>query len=381
LPLQLALGSALIAVNGWAAPEVERVFTRAHELGERKGDSPELFAALNGLWAMHYQRAELRTAYEFAEQLLRRAQNADNPALLILAHIALGISSVHIGQLLPGRKYLEKAFSLYRECQRSLDFRFGGMNAGVHCLSYGAFTLWNLGYADQALQRANEGVALAQGLSNPFSLPFAEYFLGLVRVSRGDARAVHQTVERLIALAAEHGFPFWLPRATMLRGWAMAEEGHNEEGISLITEGLAALRATGAEMTRPGYLCMLANTYGDTGRFDDGLSALAEALAVANEHELAQPDIYRLKGELLLKQNNSNAAEAQSCFERAIEIARTQSAKSQELRATMSLARLLAQDKRDEARAMLADIYGWFTEGFDTADLKDAKALLEELSE
>jgi tetratricopeptide (TPR) repeat protein len=213
LPLQLALGSALIAVNGWAALEVERAFTRARELCGRRGDSPELFAALIGLWAMHYQRAELRTAFALAEQLLRRAQNADNPTLLMLSHIAMGISSVHIGQLLPGRKYLEKALSLYRECQRPLDFRFGGMNAGVHCLSYTAFTLWNLGYPDHALKRGNEGVALAQGLSDPFSLPFAEYFLGLVRLTRGDTCAVHQTAQRLIALAAEHGFPFWLPRS------------------------------------------------------------------------------------------------------------------------------------------------------------------------
>ena len=163
----------------------------------------------------------------------------------------------------------------------------------------------------------------------------------------------------------------------------MAEQGRNEEGIAQIQEGLAASRATGAELWRPYFLCLLAEACMETGRLDDGLSALTEALAAADEHENRsyEAEMHRLKGELLLRQNDSNAAEAQSCFERAIEIARKQSAKSLELRATMSLARLLAkQGRRDEARAMLADIYNWFTEGFDTADLKDAKALLDELS-
>ena len=163
----------------------------------------------------------------------------------------------------------------------------------------------------------------------------------------------------------------------------MTEQRHNEEGIALIQEGLAASRATGSELYRPYFLCLLAEACTQTGRLDEGLSALTEALAAANEHEDRhyEPEAHRLKGELLLKQNDSNAVEAQSCFERAIRIARKQSAKSLELRATMSLARLLAKEgRRDEAHAMLADIYNWFTEGFDTADLKNAKALLEELN-
>jgi len=163
----------------------------------------------------------------------------------------------------------------------------------------------------------------------------------------------------------------------------MAEQGRNEEGISLIQEGLTAYRATGAEVDRPYFLTLLAEACRETGRIDDGLSALTEALAAADEHENRrnEAEMHRLKGELLLRQSGSNAAEAHNCFERAIETARTQSAKSWELRATMSLARLLAKrDRRDEARAMLTEIYSWFNEGFDTADLKDAKALLDELN-
>ena len=165
--------------------------------------------------------------------------------------------------------------------------------------------------------------------------------------------------------------------------FCIADQGHHEEGIAQLQQGLAAYRATGAEVDRPHFLCLLAEACRGTGRIDDGLSALTEALAAADEHENRrhEAEMHRLKGELLLSRDDSNAAEAQHCFERAIEVARRQSAKSWELRATMSLARLLAkQSRRDEARAMLADIYGWFTEGFDTADLKDAKTLLEGLS-
>jgi len=184
-------------------------------------------------------------------------------------------------------------------------------------------------------------------------------------------------VEGAIALCAERGLADFLAYATVLRGWAMAEQGRKEEGIAQIQEGLAASRETGVELARPYFLTLLAEAYMEMGGLDDGLGALTEALAAADEHEnrIHEPEIHRLKGELRLKQDDSNTAEARSCFERAIEIARKQSAKSLELRATTSLARLLGkQGKRDEARAMLAEIYNWFTEGFDTADLKDAKA-------
>jgi predicted ATPase len=186
----------------------------------------------------------------------------------------------------------------------------------------------------------------------------------------------------MIALSAEHGLTDQLAWATTLRGWAMAEQGRNEQGIAQLQEGLAASRATGAELWRPRALCMLAESYTETGRLDDGLDALMEAQTAADEREnrVSEAEIHRLKGELLLRQDDPTVAEAQSCFERAIDIARKQSTKSWELRATTSLARLLAkQGKRDEARVMLAEIYNWFTEGFDTADLKDANALLDEI--
>jgi predicted ATPase len=383
LLLQLALGPALTAVIGRSAPEAERAYTRARELCERVGDPPELFAALFGLWLVHVARGELRSAYELAEQLLRRAQSAHDPALLIYAQMARGATLYWMGEFLPAREHLENAITLYDPERHRLAFRYGAADAAVRCLSYAAWTLWQLGYPDQALKRGNEALASAQRLSHPFSLAFAGHFVGYLRQYRREVHAAQETAESMIALSAEHGLTDHLALATILRGWALAEEGRNEEGIALIQEGLAALRAMRSELSRPGFFCLLAEACKEAGRFDHGLGALTEALASADEREDRswEAEIHRLRGELVLKQDDSNVAEAQSCYERAIEIARRQNGKSQELRASTSLARLLAKrGRRDEARTKLAEIYNWFTEGFDTADLKDAKSLLDQLN-
>jgi predicted ATPase/class 3 adenylate cyclase len=384
LLLLLAIGAASLAVRGNTAPEVEAAYSRARELCERLGDPPELFPTLWGLWLTHLLRGELGRAYELAEQLLSRAQSARDPALTMRAHLALGNTFLYTGHLLSAREHIELGISLYDpERDRPLTFRYGGTNAGVVGLSHASRVLWLLGYPDQALERGNEALALAQGLSQPASLAFARVFVGVLHQFRGEVRAAQENSESLIALCAEYGLTNWLAFATIVRGWAMAEQGRKQEGIAQIQEGLANTRATGwSETYLPYSLSLLAEVCGETGRLDEGLSALTEALAIAEEHgnRHYEAETHRLRGELLLKQDDSNAAEAQDCFERAVEIARKQSAKSLELRATMSLSRLLAKrGRRAEARSMLAEIYGWFTEGFDTADLKDAKALLEDL--
>jgi len=303
---------------------------------------------------------------------------------LLYAHHALGEISFWMGELLPATEHLETAISLYDPGRhRPLMFRYGGFDAGVHCLSIAALTLWHLGYSDRALRRSNEALALAQELSHPHSLVYADFAMAFLRQFRREAMAVQEAAEGMRALSVEHGLTDYWSLATLLRGWAMAEQARNEEGIARIQKVLALARATGTGLMRPYFLSLLAQACMKTGRFDDGLSALTEAMAAADETEerFHEAEIHRLKGELLLMQVESNAAEAQNCFRRAIEIALNQSARSLELRATTSLARLLGkQGRRDKARAMLADIYGWFTEGFDTADLKDAKALLDELN-
>jgi predicted ATPase len=329
--------------------------------------------------------ADQRKAYELAEQLLRRAESAHDLGLRIYAHFALGTTSFWLGDFLPAREQLEMAISIYNpERHRPLIFRYGGADAGVICLSYAVWTLWQLGYPDEALKRGNEAFALAQGLSHPFTLAWAEFLPVLLRQYRREALAAQEDAERLIVLSDEHGFTHWRASATVVLGWAMAEQGRHEEGIAQIQQSMATFRAIGEEAFCPPYLCWLAEAYIETGRLDEGHTALDEVLAAAEEYgnRNHEAEAHRLKGELLLRLNDSNAAEAQYCFQRAIEIARRQSAKSFELRATTSLARLLdKQCRRDDARMMLSEIYGWFTEGFDTADLKEAKALMDELRE
>ena len=290
-----------------------------------------------------------------------------------------------MGEFRSAREHLENAIMLYDpDPDRPLIFRYVGVDGEVRSLSYVAMTLWQLGYPDQALKRGTEALVLAQRLSHPFSLAFAQNLAGgILRQLRREAGAAQESAESTMALSAEHGLADPLAYATVMCGWASAAQGRNEDGIARIQEGLAAGRATGAALLRPYNLCLLAEACDLPGRIDDGLAALAEARAAADEHgnRAFEAEIYRLKGELLLKRDNSSTAEPRRCFERAIEAANKQSAKSLELRATMSLARLLNQrGRRDEARMRLAAIYNWFSEGFDTADLKDAKALLDELS-
>jgi predicted ATPase len=384
LLLQLAVCPALIAIQGYTAPEVERAYTRARELCEQLGDTPEIFLALHGLWLLYLVPGELRKAYEIAEQLLRRAQAAHDQAPLIYAQLARGLTSYWMGDFIAARKYLESAILLYDpERHGPLMFRYG-LDARIVCLTHAAWALWQLGYPDQAVKRGNEALALAQGLSHPFSLVYAHCFVGVLHQLRREARAAQESEECSIALCAEYGFTEFLGVATTLRDWALAEQGRHEDEIAQLQQALTATRVSRyiAEQWRPHFLCLLAELYMERGRFDDGLSVLTEALAIADEHEDRhnRAEMHRLKGELLLKQSDSNAARARSCFERAVEIAREQSAKSWELRATTSLARLLdKQGSGEAAREMLGDIYNWFTEGFDTADLKEAKALLDEL--
>jgi predicted ATPase len=382
LPLQMALGSVLSAIKGWASLEVERALTRARELCEHLGDRPEFFFVLFGLFVAYYIRGELRMAYQLAEQLRERAQSENDSTHLLLAHNALGSACFDMGKLLPAREHKETSISLYDLTRHGPVALSTSFDLKGFAMSYVAMTLWLLGYPDQALKRANEAVEFTKTLSHPLTLAGVEFFLGIVEYFRREAPTTQMSAERAIALSAEHGFTFWLAVAKILRGWAMVQQGLNEERIAQMEEGLAAYRDTRSEIARPRWLSLLAEGCMPSGRLNDGLVALAEALAVTNETEGRQyeAEIYRLKGELLLRRDDPGIPEAWTCFQQAIEISRKQSAKSLELRATMSLTRLLAhQGRRDEAGMMLSEIYGWFTEGFGTADLREAKALLEEL--
>jgi class 3 adenylate cyclase/predicted ATPase len=363
LLLMLSRGSVLLLLDGWSAPEVERACNRAVELCQQLGEPPELFTALFGLWSVYHVRGEFRQARKLAERLLERAQSVHDPALLLSARYALAATLFQMGELVPARHHVETAISLYDfDRDRSLAFRHGGVDLRVSCLSYAGQILWLLGYVDQALDRANEAVAFAQPLSHPHSLVFAAFSCAFVHELRREMRETQEIIEGVVALSAEHGFTLWSAFSSMHHGYTVAEQGRHEEGMAELQQGKAASDALGAQIGRPLNFNQIAQLCLETARFTEGLDASAHALAIAEQHEdrSCESETHRLKGELLLKQNESNAAEVQTCFERAIEVASRQSAKSWELRATMSLARLLAkQGRRDEARAMLEEIYNW----------------------
>jgi len=400
LALQLALGVPLMATTGWTGPEVERVYSRARELCQQLGESSQLFWVLMGLWVFYLIRAEHETAHELGEQMLRLAQRVQDPAFLVGAHYAQGGSLFYLGEVAPAREHYEQVITLSDPQQHRSYALLYGIDLGV--VSRGmvaAWVLWVLGYPDQALERMRDAFTLAQELSHPRSVALALDLAAVLHLYRREGQLAQERAEAAITLSTEQGFPFWVAWGTMLRGWALTEQEQVEEGIAQMRQGLVACRAIGTEVWRPSFLALLAEAYGKVEQAGEGLSVLAEALATANKtgERHYEAELHRLKGELSLQSRQvtdkskasqdksgvrSSESEAEECFHKAIEIARRQSAKSLELRAVMSLSRVWQQQgKKDEARRMLAEIYGWFTEGFDTADLKEAKALLTTLSQ
>jgi predicted ATPase len=328
-------------------------------------------------------RAELQTTSELGEQLFSLAQRVQDPALLLEANRVMGLTMYWLGEMAPARAHLEQGTALYDPQQHRSHAFVYGQDPGVACRCLAAWPIWVLGYPDQALQSIHEALTLTQELTHPYSVVYALSMGVLVHQFRREAQAVQERAEELIGLSTEHGFPFWLAYGTILRGWALTAQGEGAEGIDQMRQGLVAHRATGAELQRPYFLSLLAEAYGKVGQPEQGLTVLAEALAmVDNTGECDwEAELYRLKGELLLIQHGQKEGEAEECFRKAVDTARRQQAKSFELRATVSLSRLWhEQGKREEAHQLLAEIYGWFTEGFDTADLKEAKVLLEELA-
>jgi predicted ATPase/class 3 adenylate cyclase len=383
LALQTTLGPVLMATKGFAAPEVADAYARARELCQRVGDTPQLFPALHGLWRFYVNRAEFQTSRELGEQLLTLAQSVRDPALLLEAHRALGQTTFWLGEITSTCAHMEQGIALYDFQQHRSHTILYGQDPGVVCHSFAAWALWVLGYPDQARQRIDKAMTLAQELTHPFSLVYALTCAAIVHGFLREGQATQKRAEEVMVRAREQGFPFWLTWGIILQGWALAMQGQDAEGIAHMHEGLAAYQATGAEVFRPSYLILLGEVYGDVGQIDEGLRVLAEAL-MAVEHSGErwwEAELHRLRGKLLLARCMENQSQAEICLRQALEVAHRQQAKSLELRAAVSLSRLWRQQgKRDDAYELLAPIYAWFTEGFDTADLQEAKALLGELS-
>jgi DNA-binding winged helix-turn-helix (wHTH) protein/predicted ATPase len=408
LEVQLALGPALMVTRGFAAPEAADTYARARHLCEHLGDRQLLFPVLFGLWRSSPVRAHLQTARELGEQLVDLANSQDDPALFVEAHGPLGQTLCVQGELTLAREHLHQVVAMYEPYRHSsLAFRFG-YDPGVYAHAMEGWVLWLLGYPEQALWRSHDALRLAWGQSHPFTLALTLITVAILQLMRGEGEATLEHVQAGLVLSTEHGFPYLSAVGTVLQGWELARMGSIEEGMAQMREGLAALRATGAELLRPYLLALLAEACGRSGQIEAALGALEEALVGADEHaeRFYEADLYRLKGNLLLRKcvgadrkpaaaeiSKEQAAglvttgwsplqtEAEACFQTALTIARRQQAKSLELRAAVSLSRLWQQQgKREEAHELLAPVYGWFAEGFDTADLQEAKALLQELA-
>jgi class 3 adenylate cyclase/predicted ATPase/energy-coupling factor transporter ATP-binding protein EcfA2 len=383
IDLQIALGPALSATKGRAAPEIEQTYARARALCAQVGETPQLFPALRGLCAFYQYRGTLPTARELGEQLYRLAQHEDEPTPRMEAHAALGPTLFYLGEYTAAQTHLEQGIALTDPVvQRALTLCHD-VAPGVRCLAIAAFTLWCLGSPAQAVRWSQEALALAQELAHPQSLAFAQHCAALLHQRRREPSAVQAHADGVLTLATAQRFPLYVGWGACWRGWSLTMQGQGEVGLTQLRQGMTTLLSTGQTLSQPLCLVLLAEAVGHVGQVEEGLHLLAETLTAfkASGRGDMLTEAYRLQGAFLLRQAVPDATQAEACFQQALYIARHQQAKSWELRAAMSLARLWQQQgKRVEAHDLLAPVYHWFTEGFDTTDLQDAKALLEVLA-
>ena len=402
LCLQLTLGVPLVATEGYAASVVGGVYLRARELYQQLGDTPDVSEILWGLWTFYMLRAELVIAREIAEEFLRLAERLRYPGLAMRGHWALEITFMHSGEFPLALEHYEKALALYDPTRHLDDAFFYALNPGAAMPCFAAWALWYLGEQDEALSRMQEALARARELAEPLSLAHASLFTAILYQLRGEEGAAQEHVDAAFAVSVEHGLALYQHMATVTRGWLLSRRGRHEEAIANMRQGLVALQTTGTELMRPRFLGLLAEALGRSGQAEEALRILEEALDMVSgsgERDY-EAELYRLKGELLLMPGAGRGAspptagkeaaaepeahafaEAQGCFSQSIKIARQQKARSWELRAALSLARLYrSRGEPERARGLLAQTYATFDEGFDTADLRAARALLDELS-
>jgi predicted ATPase/transcriptional regulator with XRE-family HTH domain len=384
LDVQVALGQALLVLRGYTAPEVGQAYNRARELCRQVGASAQLVPVLRGLWGFYVVRGASQTARELAGEILAAAEGQDDEEQLLVAQYICGHTRLWIGELAAARAHLEDCLARYEtwdDAQLNLSPTLTfWLDSGVTSRGYLAWLLWLQGKADEALTRHDASLQLAQRRSHPYSLAYGLVLAAFVRQCRGDVQAALDEADMGIALATEQGFPLWLAWGQVVRGWALAALGDTEQGVALLREGIAARRATGAELAVPYFLYLLGDACARAGRTDAALAAVAEGLTVADttDQHLFSAELHRLRGELLRDQDVGTAEDS---LAQALAVARGQGAHALELRAAMSLGRLWHdQGKSAEAHALVAESYGWFTEGFATADLQAARALLTELA-
>jgi serine/threonine protein kinase/predicted ATPase len=376
LRLLATLGPALMASKGWSAPEVLQTYTRARALSMQIGDTPQLFPTLWGLWLFTVVRAELPDARVLANQLLRIAEQSSDRVIQVDARLALGTTLHWLGELKAAMEQFVDAKTYYdQQRHRSAAFMYP-VDPGVLCQSHVACELWFLGYPDRAVTIARDAVSLAQDLRHPNSVAFARTFAAVVHRLRREAPQAEEHAAEVINTAREFGLAQEMTWGLMLHGWAIAEQGWVDKGIAEMQQSLAAQQRMGSEIGRPHFLALLAEALGHARRVREGLDTIEEALLRTDSNGLYRSELQRLKGELLLADGGEASAAAKVCFGKATDIARRQGNVSFELRAGLSLARLLEREGHlDEARSALAPVYQTFTEGFDTPDLREATAL------
>jgi predicted ATPase/energy-coupling factor transporter ATP-binding protein EcfA2 len=381
--IYIALGISLATTHGYTASEVEQSYARARQLCQRLEDPQRLSSVLRGLWRYYLIRAEHQTAHELGEQLFSLAQQVQDATMLMAAHQVLGTTLFFMGAVAAAHTHFTQGITHYHAQQHPSFAFLQGVDDGVLCLSRGAWTLWYLGYPEQGLRQSQAAVTLAQQAAHPYSRTSVLCWAAVFHQFRRERLATQESAAAAMRLAREQGFPFWLTLGLLLHGWVLVHQGQVEEGIEQMTQGCQAFRATGAETFQAYAWILLAEAQGTIGEPETGLTVLVEALIGMDKTGARwyEAELYRLKGTLLLQLSSDNQAEAETCWQHAIRIAQSQQAKSLELRTATSLARLWQyQGKRQEAHDLLAPVYNWFTEGFDTADLQDAKALLDELA-
>jgi predicted ATPase len=383
LHLQTMLGQACIARHGHAALETAAAYARARVLAEAVGDVSRQFPVLYGLWAVQYVRMALGEQHRLAGQVLGLAQQQPAPDRLCLAHRMCGATHAMMGELLTARDHLERSIALYDpECHLSSAFVFG-QDLGASALSHLTWVLWLLGYPDQASRRRTEALALAHRIGHKNTLGFALMYSAVAGAYSRYVDVAEQHATTLLELSRAQKFDLWSAGARVVRGWAMAHQGQGTAGVAAVQRGLAEWKSSGAEWMRPYFLGLLGEAWARSGDIQRGLCALDEALAAVQRtgERWPEAELHRLRGQFLIAlPDGGRPDEASAALQRAIQIAQRQSAKAWELRAATSLARLWSgQGKHAEARALLAPVCAWFTEGFDTPDLVDAKALLDTL--
>jgi class 3 adenylate cyclase/predicted ATPase len=384
LELQIALGGALTVIKGYAHPEVEEAFGRAHSLISETGRVGTVvhFSMLRGLWAAEFVGGKPRAALDRADEFLLLAQSQQDSRVLTTGHWLAGRVLIAIGDFPAATSHLERAVGLYRaEKNWIFDPRLGA-DPGVTALATWGLSLWHQGYPEQARATVDEALQRARQLRHLHTLAYALLITGLAALSARNTVEAEELGDELAALSDEHRFAFFSGFGQIFQGWAAAPRGQGRAAVQRIREGLAAAEATGWRSHEPAFHGLLAEALALTGAIDEGLSVLAKALATAEASGArgADAELYRLRGDLLRRSPLPEWTEAEGDFRRALTVAQEQGTRGFELRAALSLARLLNEMGRcGEARDCLAPAYGWFTEGFETSDLKAAKALLDEL--